>query len=322
VPEDDLAEIVRMSLRRVLARFLAPYGYAGSSIALTVTPRRADDAQIAGRAPLRMIIALLVVLVAGMLVGNAELFLLYRSSLGALNSSEELPGARQTPVTETERLVLRQNPREVAASSLLSNQQLYLRAIAHAAVKSPQEQVKLIAIPESQTGVTFVTLKSKTSHPIQNGPLGRPTWVSLPSQLQSFCRGKADPLLAIQQVLGLPPYPNETEKQDATLFQFTVDDRKQVFRPCVSSRDITSDHCDFEPNVGDAEASGFLLKQIWQSYRIGFKDFGYPFTGLGWSYNWDPASVDHVGVSEYVVRQGAEASDVKALSPADFCRAQ
>jgi len=307
--QQQLAEIIRMSVRRILVRYLAPYGFAGPDLELAVrrehTPAGARDPTLTlGRAATGLIAALLVVITLGVLLEDGALFLLYRTLVSA------------GPSRDTAAQQFRGG---VSTNSLQTNQELYLQAIARAALKTPQQQLKLLPIDVTQPFVTFVSLSS--SNPVDGGTLRRDTWVSLPSELHHACQGKRDPLLAIEQILGLPPYRNEMERQATNLWQFTVA-RSQVFRPCVSAADITTDHCNFDDIVGEAQESAFVLKQIWQSYRIGFGSVGYPFTGMGWSYNWDPASQDHVGISEYVVRHNAPVSEVKTLSPTEFCGAQ
>lgn len=64
----------------------------------------------------------------------------------------------------------------------------------------------------------------------------------------------------------------------------------------------------------------FVAKQMWNSYRMDFGDPGYPFTGMGWTYNWDSSSPDHFGVSEFVVKRDADIKIVGEKLPADFCR--
>jgi len=54
------------------------------------------------------------------------------------------------------------------------------------------------------------------------------------------------------------------------------------------------------------------------SYRT---EKGYPFTAMGWSYNWDPAAKTPMGVSEYVLRRRTVVHDATWVSPAQFCSA-
>jgi len=75
----------------------------------------------------------------------------------------------------------------------------------------------------------------------------------------------------------------------------------------------------------------FLVQQMWTSYRTGFrpaagspdypdKDSGYPFTGMGWSYNWGSFLSSHVGISEFVLTRKPEIKVIGSKAPADFCK--
>jgi hypothetical protein len=70
-----------------------------------------------------------------------------------------------------------------------------------------------------------------------------------------------------------------------------------------------------------------LLDQLWSSDHVGFQaangapEWGYPFTGMGWTYNWDPRAASPVGVSEFAVRPGAVLSTPAATTPERFCNA-
>jgi hypothetical protein len=193
---------------------------------------------------------------------------------------------------------------------------VYQKSIAAAAVKRPDYARTLQPIDTSRPEVTVAHLQ-----PYPTIDTSRFTWVARPGELRALCRGRPDPLLAMQQALGLPP-----EKRDAERV-FTFDVRPtDMFRPCASSPDITTTRCSVDlpvqPIGTQADAEHFVLKQIMDSYRIGFKAPGYPFTAMGWSYDWNPESPTHQGVSEYVVKQGAVISNVSSVDPATFCRAQ
>jgi hypothetical protein len=70
----------------------------------------------------------------------------------------------------------------------------------------------------------------------------------------------------------------------------------------------------------------FVAEQMWTKYRVDFKrpdstpNYGYPFTGMGWTYDWSTRSRDHVGVSELIVKRDAEIKIVSDTKPADFCK--
>jgi hypothetical protein len=191
---------------------------------------------------------------------------------------------------------------------------VYQRSIAAAAVKQPDYARPLQPIDTSRPKVTMAHIQ-----PFPTIDTSRFTWVTSPDELRVLCQDRSDPLLALQQALGLPPEP----RADVKVFTFEVRP-KDLFRPCASSTDITTTQCSIDlpeqPVATQAAADHFVLKQIMDSYRSGFKDPGYPFTAMGWSYDWNPESPTHQGVSEYVVRPGAALSNVASVDPATFCQ--
>ncbi len=198
--------------------------------------------------------------------------------------------------------------------------QLYEASIRQAAVRTPAAVVALQPLPAGET----VTVGSFTEWGVPASPLARFTWVSVPSQLRALCRGKADAVLAIQQVLGLPPQPQPSRPDHRwQVITFQVP-RASLFRPCPGGTDPDAAQCHPSqvPTEMDPEAMRFLLEQMWSSWRSGFSGApGYPFTGMGWSYNWDPEAVHPVGVSEYVLRRGTALTAVQVSTPAAFCNA-
>jgi hypothetical protein len=128
------------------------------------------------------------------------------------------------------------------------------------------------------------------------------------SRSRSRCRLIAGPRASAR---GDPPRPGHRWQ----VVIFTVS-REHIFRPCPGGTDIAAPRCVADrvaPDLDDAERR-FFLGQLWSSGRVGFErrdnvgqvtqDFGYPFTGMGWTYNWDP---------------GAPVRNPRATTPGQFC---
>jgi hypothetical protein len=157
-----------------------------------------------------------------------------------------------------------------------------------------------------------------TNYAYQLGPttLGKTVWVTLVPEVRERCTSLAtEPAgltLRLQQLLGLPPTAHYGQFVEMTVA------RQDVFRPCPNP-DPTSLHCDelFPPEV-PAEHVVFLATQIVHSYRL---PDGYPFTRLGYTYDWSPhATPTHYGASEFVLKKGT-AAHVTSLTPTrDYCR--
>jgi hypothetical protein len=208
----------------------------------------------------------------------------------------------------------------------------YERGIRSAAVRDPGFSVPLRTIPREQA---YVTVAHFTEWGLPVSPTERPLWVSLPDQLRDLCHDKPDAVLALEQILGLPPraLPHLYDHQwQVITFQVP---RAALFRPCPGGTDIAAPECldplaaaptgRRDPTTLDDATARFLLDQIWSSDRVGFRapngdpDWGYPFTGMGWTYNWDPQAPSPVGVAEFVVRKATRVSQVAAMSPDRFC---
>jgi hypothetical protein len=208
----------------------------------------------------------------------------------------------------------------------------YERSIRSAAVRDPGFSVELRTIPREQA---YVTVAQFTEWGQPTSPTERPLWVMLPDQLRAMCHDKPDAVLALEQILGLPPKATPDEPtHEWQVVTFSVP-RGALFRPCPGGTDIAAPRClstladaaslRSAPDALDATTTRFLLDQIWSSNRTGFHtadgepDWGYPFTGMGWTFNWDPQATSPVGVPEFVVRKATRVSRIAAMSPARFC---
>ena len=210
----------------------------------------------------------------------------------------------------------------------------YQSAVAAAAVKRPHFQKTLATIAATSATVNVVTFRTVRELPPKDRSFE--IWVGLRDQVRDACAGATDPVHRLQQILGLPPVAAENN----VVTELEVP-RDGLFRPCVGRSDIGKPTCEFElpdaPPLGaDAEAlrgayneMRFVTKQMWESYRIGFTrasgspaDYpytGYPFTGMGWSYDWTIGPHDHLGISEFVIKRDAVIKLISDKKPAEFC---
>ncbi len=187
-----------------------------------------------------------------------------------------------------------------------SNADLYRDSIIAAAVKRPSYQKKLKPLDASKPRVKMITFHTKRSMPegdansvLQTrgiktikktsggkGEIQYDTWVSIPAESSKACKGAKDPVLALEQILGMPPVAG-----DWVLDEFEVAP-KDIFRPCASSPDITTKQCDLtlptefkskKEKEAVKAAQAFVFVQMWTSFNVDFPKPGYPFTGMGWT---------------------------------------
>jgi hypothetical protein len=173
--------------------------------------------------------------------------------------------------------------------------------------------------------------------------LGGDSWVTESPHLQTFCvdfaaANGSDPALLtlrLEQRLGLAPHSAKT-----TFVSFTIadpDPAQNVFRPCASPaidtdtcaiRTSGDDNCPaYSPDKERCEAHNFFFyKQYYGSYGA-MRPTGFPWTSLGYTFDWalGPADANgdaefvRFGESEYVVPAGTPISVVSAETTVEYC---
>jgi len=130
-------------------------------------------------------------------------------------------------------------------------------------------------------------------------------WVTVAPQLQEKCisyfKTEADPVMRLRQLLGLQPMTKET------FFLELWVRPKDLFRPCPDNE--TSDQVcglNLPKNVTPAYRTWFNNTRAVQYTDCAdslYHEAGYPWTQLGYTYDWSPNNQDHVGLSEFVVKR-------------------
>lgn len=127
-------------------------------------------------------------------------------------------------------------------------------------------------------------------------------WVTTAPQLKNWFHQQnvADTNLRLKQLLGLPPAGT-----NYTLFvEFWVKP-SDLFRPCPDN-EINDHSCQtcFPPNTPQDYINWFNESRISRYYACQLYD-QYPWTQLGYTYDWNPGNPTHVGMSEFVIRKNA-----------------
>lgn len=212
----------------------------------------------------------------------------------------------------------------------------YRRAIGDAALPQPWEVAPLTPVTpdhpdlmwktiNGEPHVRVVSWKSRIEYYQNDSATGvyntgdYPIWVTLAPQLQAQCQSadfgrKMGVNLRLQQLLGLPP--------TATHTHFVVFWVKPVdlFRPCIDP-EISDDRCQYgwTDNSAAADHTQWINDLRLQSYYSATWTQNYPWTALGYTYDWHPKSRDHVGLSEYVIGKNAEVVVDGIFTTAEYC---
>lgn len=211
-------------------------------------------------------------------------------------------------------------------------------AYAHAMYQSAQYEARHVlplvpALPDAEGMVHVVTVKT-AAWPLRDTTLANEVWVTVVPEVRDSCDDWAEEetLMRLRQLLGLQPsYPAawfiEMRVPAASMFRPAAD-------PAISTRTLcdTSLNADcalsFPAGVDPAHVRWLADKMLstWKlpnGYPVSGVDdrdrLGYPWTRLGYTYNWHPGS-SRYGASEYVVRPGTRAVVTSVVSRQDYCR--
>ncbi len=165
----------------------------------------------------------------------------------------------------------------------------------------------------------------------QTVTLSRDLWFSVEPEVQSFCQAyhqhhlHRDVIPALHKLLGLKPATSADAARKFVLFTIVAEEQtgptgKGVFRPCANP-DPTATQCDNVIKGPEAYVQWFSNNMV-SSYKLdaSLNDTGYPWTRLGYTYNWEPRTHNHRGVQEYVAPAGTEVQIRSIVSPEAYCR--
>ena len=225
-------------------------------------------------------------------------------------------------------------PAPMAAPS--STDAVYAQAMANAAMYSPENVLPLHpAVPDANGNVQVVTLTSWNPAPGPQ-PLQRETWVTVVPEVRDSCSSweDEDVMMRLRQLLGLRPQDTKTTFVEMTvpadsMFRPTVDPAVTTRWPCPEDQ-RGSGTCGLAFPAGvDTTHITWMAKQMLSSWTEpdgypaagmppGQAGLGYPWTRLGYTYNWHPGSPRY-GASEYLVRRGTPIVVTSVSTVAAYC---
>ncbi|HEX5749501.1 MAG TPA: hypothetical protein VFZ09_24950 [Archangium sp.] len=169
-----------------------------------------------------------------------------------------------------------------------------------------------------QSAVRMVAWTTFTGYAIGDNTLSREIWVTAVPQLKELCKTvpeDAARIARVNQYLGLPP---ATESDNRRQFVEMWVKPGDMFRPCPDP-EISDTTCGLSFPAGvSSEHKTWISNNYASSYGF-WQTTHYPWTGLGYTYDWCSQDDKHVGASEFVVRPGSIVSVTAIIDRNTYC---
>lgn len=210
----------------------------------------------------------------------------------------------------------------------------YHAAIADAAVVKVGEDLPLQPLPENSS-VEVVSWVTDARTPCKEFPCdfevtGSRLWVTLSNEVQRKCQTwglQGDALrVRLEQLLGLPPdTPPQFRKTRFVRLQVP---HTSIDRPClgVDASVNSAPRCTLRAKQGrTTELQLFVMTQMAYAFvasgPAGSGGPGYPFTRLGYTYDWSEDGRQHgnYGASEFVLAVGTKGRAVAKAETDEYC---
>lgn len=203
----------------------------------------------------------------------------------------------------------------------------YNAAIYDAAVykSSNLRSLKPLTFDPATRTATVVTL---TGYPYKPGATTVPVyvWVTQVPEVQEICQNFSGDLeLSLNQLLGLLP---GTKLSNFVMMTVT---EGHIIRPATNPDPLTPMPCsapappncgqEFPKGMSDAYLHWFANKTLsaWVISEPLQPPVGFPWTRLGYTYNWKPGA-DKYGASEYVIVPGSTVTVLDIVPYEKYCR--
>jgi hypothetical protein len=182
-------------------------------------------------------------------------------------------------------------------------------------------------VPDEHGEVLVATLTSSDQYVVgQPVTYKKYTWVTGVPEVQDICRAfHGDVRMQLRELIGLPPDENISH---AVVLRVHASD---IFRPSPWPDIDTRWPCGVSsvaqpdvPNCGNAfppkPDAAHVAWMASASFSLHAVPDGYPWTHLGYTYNWAP-NADRYGASEYVIRKDAQYPIVVVsnVTPEAYC---
>ena len=169
-----------------------------------------------------------------------------------------------------------------------------------------------------QSAVRMVAWTTFTGYASGDNTLSREIWLTAVPQLKELCKTVSDDtarIARVNQFLGLPPATAADNNRQFVEMWVKPGD---MFRPCPDS-EITDTTCGLAFPAGvSSEHRTWISNNYASSYGF-WQTTHYPWTGLGYTYDWCSQDDKHVGASEFVARPGSIVNVVAIIDRNTYC---
>jgi hypothetical protein len=217
----------------------------------------------------------------------------------------------------------------------LSIADVYAHALAAAAVYEDRYVVPLFPAIADTQGLVFVTTLTTWNPDTVTQTLTEDVWVSVVPEVRDSClswNDETDVVMRLRQLLGLRPTDSVTQFVEMTapasgMFRPAVDPAIDTRTPCSPEQALLPGCGRTFPAGVDTAHVVWMANQAFSSWKMP-NDYprqegepsrlGYPWTALGYTYNWHPGSPRY-GASEYLVRSGTQVTVTGVIPIARYC---
>lgn len=212
--------------------------------------------------------------------------------------------------------------------------QLYAMALQDAALYEERDILPLNGAEVGPDGTVQVVTLKEGQWPQRDTTVNDFVWVTLVPEVRDSCDdwADADKAMRLRQLLGLQP------QQPVGWFMEMRVPAAALFRPTANPAITTDTLCNPAtegagcalrfPQGASARHYEFMVNQAFSAWKMpnGFpasgtgewQQLGYPWTRLGYTYNWHPGSPRY-GASEYVIQPGTRVTVTSVRSISDYC---
>ena len=216
---------------------------------------------------------------------------------------------------------------------------LYAMALEDAAIFEERDVLPLNGAEVGPDGTVLVVTLGRDSLPLgeRTTEAGDYVWVTLVPEVRDSCDDwvDADKSMRLRQLLGLQPttpveYFVEMRVPAAGLFRPTANPDITTDTLCTPGQGGWECALDFPAGVSERHVR-FMVDQAFSAWKMPngypaagtgeWRRLGYPWTRLGYTYNWHPGSPRY-GASEYVIEPATRVTVTSVSTIADYCRRQ